>query len=59
MLFRSGDTLAGLTFEVYGRLDGAALAWVKEHNPEIINVDRIQVGQVIEFPAIPGGGGFD
>lgn len=54
-----GDTLAGLTFEVYGRLDGAALAWVKEHNPEIVNVDRIQVGQVIEFPAIPGGGGFD
>lgn len=54
-----GDTLAGLTFEVYGRLDGEALAWVKDHNPEITNVDRIQVGQVIEFPAIPGGGGYD
>jgi general secretion pathway protein A len=51
-----GDTLAGLTFEVYGRLDGQALGWVKEHNPDITNVDRIQVGQVIEFPAIPGGG---
>ncbi|MGE5545303.1 MAG: AAA family ATPase [Solirubrobacterales bacterium] len=51
-----GDTLAGLTFQVYGKVDGNALKWVKEHNPGITNVDRIQVGQIIEFPAAPTGG---
>lgn len=49
-----GDTLAGLTLEVYGRLDGKALNWVKHHNPDITNLDRIHIGQVIEFPEIPG-----
>lgn len=50
-----GDTLAGLASEVYGRVDGKALNWVKHHNPDITNLDRIQIGQVIEFPEIPGG----
>lgn len=45
-----GDTLAGLTFQVYGRMDRALLEVIKTHNPEIVNVDRISVGQVIEFP---------
>ncbi|MGE5477464.1 MAG: AAA family ATPase, partial [Bacteroidales bacterium] len=45
-----GDTLAGLTFQVYGRVDRPLLELVKTHNPEIINIDRISVGQVIEFP---------
>ncbi|MCR6632698.1 MAG: AAA family ATPase [Magnetospirillum sp.] len=45
-----GDTLAGLAFQVYGRVDRPLLEAVKQHNPEIINIDRIQVGQLIEFP---------
>ncbi|MDA8232613.1 MAG: AAA family ATPase [Magnetospirillum sp.] len=49
-----GDTLAGLTAEIYGKADKEHLDWVKAHNPEIIDVDRIQVGQVIAFPALPG-----
>ncbi|MGE5516061.1 MAG: AAA family ATPase [Bacteroidota bacterium] len=47
-----GDTLAGLTFQVYGRVDRPLLDVVKSHNPEIVNIDRISVGQVIEFPSI-------
>ncbi|HLO78940.1 MAG TPA: AAA family ATPase [Magnetospirillum sp.] len=46
-----GDTLANLAFQVYGRVDRALLDAVKNRNPEIVNIDRIQVGQVIEFPA--------
>jgi general secretion pathway protein A len=46
-----GDTLAGLTFQVYGRVDRPLLDAVKERNPEIVNIDRIQVGQLIEFPS--------
>lgn len=45
-----GDTLAGLTFDVYGKVDRSILDMVKSRNPEIVNIDRIQVGQVIEFP---------
>lgn len=47
-----GDTLAGLTFQVYGRVDRPLLDVVKNHNPEIVNIDRISVGQVIEFPPL-------
>jgi len=51
-----GDTLAGLIFNVYGRFDRQHLDWVKSRNPDIIDVDRIQVGQVIAFPPAPGEG---
>lgn len=47
-----GDTLAGLTFQVYGRVDRPLLDLVKSRNPEIVNIDRISVGQVIEFPPL-------
>lgn len=47
-----GDTLAGLTFQVYGRVDRPLLEQVKSRNPEIVNIDRISVGQVIEFPPL-------
>ncbi|MGE5504533.1 MAG: AAA family ATPase [Actinomycetota bacterium] len=50
-----GDTLTGLAMQVYGKGDRTALDWVKRHNPEIIDVDRLQVGQVIEFPPLPEG----
>lgn len=53
-----GDTLAGLTFQVYGRVDRPLLEVVKTHNPDIINIDRIQVGQVIEFPQADPQGGY-
>ncbi|MBC7954189.1 MAG: AAA family ATPase [Rhodospirillaceae bacterium] len=46
-----GDTLAGLTFDVYGKVDRPLLDLVQSYNPEIVNIDRIQVGQLIEFPA--------
>lgn len=49
-----GDTLAGLTFDVYGRVDRPMLDWVKRNNPEIVNIDRIAVGQMIEFPPVDG-----
>lgn len=52
-----GDTLLGLATQVYGAADRERLEWVKSHNPEILSIDRIQVGQVIEFPALPGKGG--
>ncbi len=51
-----GDTLAQLIARVYGKFDRQHLDWVKAHNPEIVDVDRIQVGQVIAFPGLPPSG---
>ena len=45
-----GDTLAGLASQVYGKVDRPMLEGVKARNPEIVNVDRIHVGQIIVFP---------
>lgn len=50
-----GDTLAGLTFQVYGRVDRPMLDMIQKHNPDIANIDRIWVGQVIEFPTREDG----
>jgi nucleoid-associated protein YgaU len=48
-----GDTLSLLSTQVYGRMDRAALDWVKHHNPAITDIDRLLVGQIIEFPPLP------
>jgi general secretion pathway protein A len=50
-----GDTLTQLATQVYGRVDRAAMEWVKHHNPAITDIDRLQVGQLIEFPPLPAG----
>ncbi|WP_142847821.1 AAA family ATPase [Telmatospirillum sp. J64-1] len=48
-----GDTLSGLMVEIYGRWDRPLLEMVRNRNPQIINVDRLIVGQVLRFPPAP------
>jgi general secretion pathway protein A len=50
-----GDTLTGLSAQVYGKADRPALDWVKTHNPALTDINRLQVGQIIEFPPMPDG----
>jgi len=50
---RRGDTLMQLAVDVYGRADTATLELLKRHNPEILDVNRISVGQEIRFPPLP------
>jgi general secretion pathway protein A len=47
---RPGDTLAGLAFDVYGRVTYTLLDFVKLANPHIANVDEIVAGQRLRFP---------
>jgi len=52
---KAGDTLIGLALKHYGRADGALLELLQEMNPEIKNINRIEIGQRINFhfpPAI-------
>lgn len=49
---RPGDTLAKLAVEVYGYADQKVLRLIQEHNPNIRNINLINVGQKIVFPPI-------
>jgi general secretion pathway protein A len=48
---RRGDTLAKLVMETYGSVDRKLLELVKQRNPRITNVNLIQEGERIYFPA--------
>jgi hypothetical protein len=50
---KAGDTLIGLALKHYGRADGMILELLQERNPEINNINRIEIGQRIYFPFLP------
>ena len=50
---KAGDTLIGLALKHYGRADGMILELLQERNPEIKNINRIEIGQRIYFPFLP------
>jgi hypothetical protein len=45
-----GDTLFALTLEIYGFTNEGLIYWVRQHNPFITDVNRIEPGQWIVFP---------
>jgi type II secretory pathway predicted ATPase ExeA len=47
---KKGDTLSDLAKKVYGAAGDDEIALLKRHNPEIKDIDRIEVGQKISFP---------
>jgi phage tail protein X len=47
-----GDTVAKLAADYYGRVDPRILKSVKEANPGIPNIDRVQSGQKIFLPKL-------
>lgn len=47
---RQGDTLTRLVIEVYGYVDAERLDLVQRHNPELVDIHRLYIGQVIQFP---------
>ena len=49
-----GDTLMGLTQDVYGRTDGALIKRVQQSNPHINNPNLIITGSKIVFPGVEG-----
>lgn len=51
---RPGDSLAKLALGIYGRTDEHILKMLREHNPEIQDINWIGVGQKILFPPLTG-----
>ncbi len=51
----AGETVLRLCIKVYGGCSGEELRVIQKANPEIANLSRVQVGQVIVFPAINNG----
>jgi len=51
----SGDTVAKLAAEYYGRVDERILKAVKEANPGLSNIDLVYKGQKISLPQLEAG----
>ncbi len=51
---KEGDYLARMAMNVYGRADREILELIREHNPQITDINTIAVGQVLLFPDISG-----
>jgi type II secretory pathway predicted ATPase ExeA len=50
VIVRRGDTLIQLAVAIYGRADTDILELIKRHNPELLDINRISVGQELKFP---------
>ncbi|MBN1847936.1 MAG: AAA family ATPase [Deltaproteobacteria bacterium] len=50
ILVKEGDTITGLTAMVYGVVNEEILDLIKQSNPEINNINFIDVGQKVYFP---------
>jgi Tfp pilus assembly protein FimV len=52
---QKGDQIAKVAQEVYGVSNPAVLAWIKQNNPQLQNVNRLDVGMQLTFPPLPSG----
>ena len=50
---KPGDTLLGLSIEIFGHADKRTLEWIQRENPEIRDVNLIHAGQKIVFSKPP------
>ncbi len=48
-----GESLSEITQEVYGSTNPKYLRWVEEHNPQLLDPDRLQIGQQLILPEFP------
>ena len=52
IVVKEGDTLTELSLNVYGRADESILDMVQKHNPELENINRLDLGQKLVFPPL-------
>jgi phage tail protein X len=52
-LVKKGDQLTRLAVEVYGFSSPAVLEWIKKHNPQLYDVNRVDVGMALTLPPLP------
>ena len=52
VIVQSGDTFSKLVEKVYGLALPEYVEWVQRHNPDIKDINRIEIGQKILFPEL-------
>jgi general secretion pathway protein A len=52
---QKGDHISKVAREVYGISSPAVFAWIKHNNPQLQNVNHIDVGMQLTFPPLPFG----
>jgi general secretion pathway protein A len=52
---KKGDQIARVALEVYGSSNTAVLEWIKKNNPQLYNVNRVEVGMQLTLPPLPSG----
>jgi len=52
---QKGDQISKVAREVYGVSNRAVFEWIKKNNPQLQNVNRIDVGMQLTFPPLPSG----
>jgi type II secretory pathway predicted ATPase ExeA len=54
VIVQSGDTLRQIILRTIGEYNPNAIEQVRKLNPDIVNVDHLEVGQAIRLPRVPG-----
>jgi general secretion pathway protein A len=52
---KKGDQIARVALEVYGSSSNAVLDWIKKNNPQLRNVNFVDVGTQLTLPPLPAG----
>jgi general secretion pathway protein A len=52
---KRGDQIARVALEVYGSSSSAVLDWIKQNNPQLRNLNRLEVGTQLTLPPLPPG----
>jgi hypothetical protein len=56
MVVKAGDTVIEMAIQVYGRANEKIIDLVRQNNPEIEDINRIDIGQEIVFPPLETAG---
>ena len=52
---KKGDQIVRVALEVYGSSNSAVLDWIRKNNPQLRNLNRVDVGMQLSLPPLPPG----
>jgi len=52
---KKGDQVVRVALEVYGSSSNAVLDWIKKNNPQLRDLNFIDVGMQLTLPPLPAG----
>jgi general secretion pathway protein A len=52
---KKGDQISRVALEVYGSSNSAVLDWIRKNNPQLWDLNRIEVGMSLTLPPLPPG----